>query len=153
MPRTALERAALLCLLLSALTLLALLLVNASRAEGATVHVTLRQVQHQAERYYRLPHGVLRRLARLESTHRDMAPRKDGPGCAVGRYQLQVPSCDPVAMSHLQGAPVNTWAAAAWLAWSRAWCAARPGKCICPWSRWNYRAQGRLCAALAVPES
>jgi hypothetical protein len=123
------------------------------RSQAAAKRVSYRQVEQQAERFHGLPRGILRRLARIESTHRDLAPRRDGPGCAVGRFQLQVPSCDPVAMTHLQGRAVSTWAAAAWLAYSRKWCAARPGKCVCFWSRWNFYKQVELCAKLAGSES
>ena len=142
-------RLALVCIAL-ALAIMAYLWVH--RSEAAT-RPTIGQVERMAERYYQLPPGVLHRLAQMESSGRDLAPRRDGPGCAVGRYQLQVPSCDPVAMAHLQGRAVSTWAAAAWLAYSRAWCAARPGRCRCPWARWNMRRQGRVCAALRAEAS
>ena len=123
------------------------------RDAEAAPRPTMRQVERMAERYYRLPRGILRRLARVESTHRDLAPHRDGPGCAVGRYQLQVPSCDPVAMTHLQGRAVNTWAAAAWLAWSRAWCADRPGRCPCWAARWNWHRRANLCRKLLGGET
>ena len=124
-------------------------LLAGSAPTAASKRVSYRQVEQQAEQFHNLPRGILRKLARIESTHRDLAPRKDGPGCSVGRFQIQVPSCDPVAMAHLQGRAVSTWAAAAWLAYSRRWCAARSGKCVCPWAKWNFYKQRELCAKLS----
>lgn len=159
MPRTTLERAALLCLLLSALMLLALVLANTSRAEGAPRRVSWHALDRLVETDRTLPRGILRRHRRYERASGRCydRPWNDGRGQVCGAHQVLVwdsTSRDGRRLGRVVSTRVGAVAAAAMLLdESRAWCAARPGKCKCPWARLNWRDQWRLCAALAVPES
>lgn len=152
MKRRRAERVAL-ALVAIGLAIMAYLYLQGRGQAAPAGRLSGRQVEHLAERHYQLPRGLLNRVATMESSRRDLPPRADGPGCAVSRYQLQVPSCGPVEMTHLSRRATAAWAAAAWLDVSRKWCAARPGRCPCPWARWNYYRRAKVCAALQRGES
>lgn len=142
-------RLALALLALAAVALLALCVQAALRRS------TLRRLEAEAERAAGLPEGILARVRGYEKGHLMMvAPRPGGAACC-GRYQIRVAALTSPDGEHLcrqargLAAP---FMAAQILDLSRRWCARNPGRCACPWARWNSGDAARLCRAIGGDE-
>jgi len=120
------------------------------------------EIDRPPERHYHLPWGILARHRRYERTAERHLPLRegalylrpwtDGRGAVCGAHQVSIVdvlSPDGARLCALARTPGGAaWEAARQMAESRRWCAARPGECLCPWARINWKDQVRLCATL-----
>lgn len=138
---------------------LALGLLGAGVALALAAHAGarpgLRDVEALAEQVERLPFGILARHRAYERAEASiyLRPWSGGRGAVCGRHQIAVQDITSPDGARLCALARTTLGGVAEIARqldeSRRWCAARPGRCACPWARLNYGDQTRLCRALA----
>jgi len=115
----------------------------------------LRALEAVAEQVKQLPFGILARHRAYERAEASiyLRPWSGGRGAVCGRHQIAVQditSPDGARLCALARTALGGVAEIArQLDESRRWCAARPGRCACPWARLNMGDQARLCRALA----
>ena len=155
---TTTDRIALALLSLILATLLALYLANS--ADSSPRRPTQRQIDRLAEQEYGLPRGLLARHRRYERAQGWKClerPWNDNRGQVCGPHQVLIwdrTSRDGKRLGRVVRGRLGAAAAGAMIMTrSRAWCAARVGKCKCPWELLNRGDRDRLCARLAEPTS
>jgi len=148
-----LDRAALALLSLILATLLALYLANS--ADSSPRRPTQRQIDRLAEAEHGLPHGLLRRHRRYERATAQRCydrPWNENRGQVCGPHQVLIwdrTSRDGKRLGRVVRGRLGAAAAGAMImSRSRAWCAARPGVCRCPWELLNRGDRERLCRVL-----
>lgn len=137
-------------ILLVALALIIAAIRLLPAAESAPARPSRVQLEAMAEAYHRLPRGLEARVRAYEGDRNVIRKRvRNGDWYLVaGPYQLHVGKNWQYAADARGDA--GPWMVARRLAKSRAWCAARPGTCPCPWARHNWGDRTALCAAMVA---